>query len=309
MAAPKRASILTKLHKVLLKHYDPVVPVADRPVLDHLIYACCLENSPYDKADQAFANLKETFFDWNEVRVTTVSELGETLSVLSVPQAAAKQLKRILQISFETHYSFDMEGLKKQNLGQAVKQIEMYGKPSSFVVSYAIQNALSGHSIPVDIYTLQTLVVLGVITQAEMEKKSVPGLERAIPKTKGVEFGSLLHQLSCAFGASPFSNSVRAIMLEIAPDAKERFPKRASKKTIPKTPEKSPAKKETAKKETAKKTPAKKETAKKAAAKASKATTKKTDKKAAKSSEATSKKKATAKKKPTTKQLTRKKPR
>jgi len=304
MAAPKRASILTKLHKVLLKHYDPVVPVADRPVLDHLIYACCLENSPYDKADQAFANLKETFFDWNEVRVTTISELGETLSFLAVPQEAAKQLKRILQISFETHYSFDMEGLKKQNLGQAVKQIEMYGKPSSFVVSYAIQNALSGHSIPVDIYTLQTLVVLGVITQAEMEKKSVPGLERAIPKTKGVEFGSLLHQLSCAFGASPFSNSVRAIMLEIAPDAKERFPKRASKKTTPKPPEKSPAKKETAKKTPVKKTPAKK-----AAAKDSKAATKKTGKKAAKSSEATTKKKAAAKKKTTTKQLTRKKPR
>ncbi len=55
-------------------------------------------------------------------------------------------------------------------------------------------------------------------------------MERAIPKSKGVEYASLLHQLGVDFGNSPFSPRVRAILLEIAPDAKERMPKRGAKK-------------------------------------------------------------------------------
>ena len=58
----------------------------------------------------------------------------------------------------------------------------------------------------------------------------MPGLERTIPKNKGVEFGSLLHQLGAEVVANPFSTNLHKLLLEIAPDAKERFPKRHAKK-------------------------------------------------------------------------------
>ena len=49
-----------------------------------------------------------------------------------------------------------------------------------------------GHSIPVSKGAIDVLYAVGVISDAEADKGQVPGLERAIPKNKGVEFGSLL---------------------------------------------------------------------------------------------------------------------
>jgi hypothetical protein len=63
----------------------------------------------------------------------------------------------------------------------------------------------------------------------------VPGLERAIPKNSGIEFGSLLHQLGADFAASPYSPAYHAILLEIEPKAKERLPSRRAKRVIQET--------------------------------------------------------------------------
>lgn len=271
MSATNRAALLTKTHKILKKHYEPVAPPADRPLLEHLLYACCLENAAYGPADDAFAKLQASYFDWNEVRVTTVAELSESLSELPDPASAATRLKRCLQGIFETHYSFDLEFLRKQNIGKSVKQIERYQGITSFVVAYATQNALGGHAIAIDKGTLDAAYVLGIASEAEAQKDKVPGVERAIPKSKGVEFASLLHQLGADFHASPFSTRVRGILLEIADDAKDRMPKRAtktasksksrvvskSKSDKPSGTEKKPASKKKSTKTPAKKSPTK----------------------------------------------------
>lgn len=269
-----RATLLTKTAKVLKKHYRPVSPPSNRSVLEHLLYACCLESSLHQPSDDAFARLQETYFDLNEVRVTTVSELAEVLSGLNDPQQAARRLKKALQSVFEAHYSFDIDSLKKGNLGKAVKDIESLNGVSGFAVSYVAQNAFSGHSIPANKGVYDLFVVLGAITEAEAAKKRIPGLERVIPKSKGVEFGSLLHQLAVDFLVSPHSSRVRSIILEIEPGAKVRLPKRSTKKKAPKKKAQSkPAQpKRTAKKKTAtvsrtKKAAATKKPAKKSATK------------------------------------------
>lgn len=300
MATPNRAAVLTKAHKVLKRHYAPVKATDERNVLENLLFACLLENAPYDKAEEAYAGLMEQFFDLNEVRVTTVRELSEVMKALPNPETASANLKQMLQSVFETHYSFDLEALHKQNLGKAVQQLEKYQGVSPFVVSYTVQHGLGGHSIPVDEGSLQTLVVLGAITEAEAEKKTAPGLERAIPKTKGVEFGSLLHQLGVDYYASPFSTRVRGILLEIDPEARSRFPKRGSKKSAEEAaPE--PAPKPTKKASAASAPPAKK-TAKVKKKKAE-------SKPAAEVKKGTSKKKTPAKKKTTSKRISHRKPR
>lgn len=234
MATPNRAAILAKTHKVLKKYYQPVKP-AERNVLETLLYACCLQNAPYDKADEAFAKLQEMFFDWNEVRVTTATELAEVLGMLPNPRQASAQLKRCLQGVFETHYSFDLETLHKQNLGKAVKLLEEKYGMSAFGVGYVTQTILGGHAIPLDEGAIQVMVGVGAASEAEAAKFQVPGIDRAIPKSKGVEFGSLLHQLGADLIASPFGNA-RKVVLEIDPEAKDRLPKRKTAAPEPPPP-------------------------------------------------------------------------
>jgi endonuclease-3 len=229
MAQVNRSGLLTRLHKVLRKHFKPIPP-SGQAVLEQLLFACCLENARYDAAEQAYAAISTSFFDWNEVRVSSVKELAEMMRVLPDATAAASTLKQSLQSAFEATYSFDLEALKKQNLGQAIQRLKRFKGTTPFTVAFVTQAALGGHSIPLDRGALYTLYIVGAASEAEVKAAEVSGLERAIPKNKGVEFGSLLHQLGAELVASPLSPAVQKILLEVAPDAKDRLPKRHPKK-------------------------------------------------------------------------------
>lgn len=314
MSATNRAKKIAKIQTVLKKNYQPIKPPTNRSVLEHLIFACCLEDSKYDPANDAFARLQEIYTGWNEIRVTTVSELAEAMSDLSDPTAAATRVKKTLYNVFESQYSWDLEYLRKENLGKATQKLLSYKSVSPFVSSYVVQSALGGHSIPLDGSAMDLMLILDVVTEKEAAQGSVPGLERAISKTAGVSFGSILHQLAADFRATPFSTNLRTLITSIDSIAKDRFPKRQTKKkeeevAEPVEIEEAPAKAAT-KKTAEKKTPEKK-TTKAAGSTKSTAPAKKAVKKKSvtKSAPGSTTKKAAATKKTPNKKLSKKKPR
>ena len=253
MASNNRAALINKVIKVVKKHFKPVEAPRDRNVLEQLIFASCTENSLYDDAERVFVALKTDYFDWNEVRVSSIRELADVMKPLNDAEDAATRVKRILQSVFETQYSFDLEPMKKQNIGQAIKTIEKFHGSTPFTVAYVTQHGLGGHSIPVNQGLLEAMRVVGVVSDSEAAKGTVPGLERAVPKTKGAEMGGLLHQLGVELHRSPQGPTIRKILLEIDPSCKDRLPKRQTKKgdepvAPPPAPEPTPAKKADAKK-------------------------------------------------------------
>lgn len=303
MSAKNRAELIVKLYKAVKKDFQPISPPSNRTVIDHAIYACCLENSTAEEADESLAKLQENYFDWNEVRVTTDRELATTVKSLTDPLKAATRVKKMLYGIFETYYQFDLEFLKKENLGKAVQSFDKMVGVTPFAISYISQHGLGGHSIPTDKALLDLMYVLGIISEDEAAKGKVPGLERAIPKAKGMEFSSLVHQLAVAFHKTPFSTSVRNQILKIDSSAKDRFPKRGGKKKE----EAKPAKKAAAKppaKAASKPAATKKAAVKKAAKSKPKATKKAAPKK--KTTPAKKAKKPAAKKKATKKKAAKK---
>lgn len=230
MATTNRAGLINKVIKVVKKYFKPTEPAQDRKVLEHLIFASCAENSLHEDAEKVFSALSTDYFDWNEVRVSSIRELSEVMKPLNDSEEAATRVKRVLQSVFETQYSFDLEPMKKQNIGQAIKQLEKFHGTTPFTVAYVTQHGLSGHSIPINQGLLEAMRVVGVISDAEAAKGTVPGLERAVPKTKGTEMGSLLHQLGVELYRSPQGPTIRKILLEIDPKCKDRLPKRQIKK-------------------------------------------------------------------------------
>jgi endonuclease III len=312
MATSNRATQVKKCIKAARKHYQPYAPPKDRSLLDHLLFACLLENSNHDAAERGFQTIQKEYFDLNEVRVSTVKELSESLRGLTDPSEAADRLKRTLHSVFEAVYAFDMEHLKKQNIGQSVKTIERLKGTTPFAVAFVTQNALGGHAIPVNNGLLIALEVVGVATETEVKKGIIPGLERAIPKSKGVEIASLLHQLGVEVGKNPYAASTRKLLLEIEPNCKDRLPKRPSK-PVEAPPERAPG-------PPASKTPAaaaaddskpaaKKPMAAKPAAKKPVDARRKAVKKTPKPTKKVVKKKSVTKKKTASRRLTQKKPR
>jgi endonuclease-3 len=310
MATPNRSALIGRTLKVLRKHFKPVAPPKDRTLFEHLLFACLIEDSPHEAAEQTFNALKQDYFGWNEVRVSTIRELTDALKPLVNPADSAARLKQTLHSVFESVYEFDIETMKKQNIGQAAKTLQKYNGTTSFAVAYVTQHALGGHAIPLNRGALITLHAVGVISDDEFAKGVVPGLERAVPKNKGIEVASLFHQLGVEVGRNPYGQAARKLMLEIDPNCKDRLPKRPTAKPEPEPPPPPPKpepKKGAAAKQKeapAKQTPAKepeKKPAKKHAAKQPPPT-----KKTAKPTKRPTKKVA---KKPTTRKLTKKKPR
>ncbi len=226
MASESRTSQFVHLHEVLQKHCKPVAADPQRSVLEHLLFACVLEGAHYEPAEESFAGLVHTFFDWNEVRVTSIAELAEVMASLPNPRRAAHRVKRVLHSLFEENFSFDLEGLRKQNLGPTIQWLEKLEGTDRFVVAYVVQAALGGHAIPIDPGTMRALHVADLATDEDVAAGVVGGLERAVPKAKGIEFGSLLHQLGADFAANPYSPKMRSILLEVNPQCGSRLPKR-----------------------------------------------------------------------------------
>ena len=133
MSATNRSKLIAKLHTALKKNYTVPPASPSRPLLEHALYACLLEDCPSELADEGLAKLEQDYYDWNEVRVTTVSELAGVLSNLPDGQKAASRLKSTLQGIFEEFYSFDLDHLKKENLGKAVAKFENLPGMTPFV--------------------------------------------------------------------------------------------------------------------------------------------------------------------------------
>lgn len=231
MAPASRTQQITRLFELLKKAYRKRPPVAEQPVLEHLMFAAVLENARYESALRVFETLKEEFFDWNEVRVSTVRDLADVAVGLPDPRAAAQRVKQSLQYIFESSYSFDLEGLRKLPLGQAVEQLQKIDGVTRFMVAYVVQNALGGHTIPLDAASLRVLNILGLADDSEVTSGSVAGLERAISKNQGQDFAWAFHEFAAEFWADHRAPQVIKIMKALDPQSLERLEAWEAQKT------------------------------------------------------------------------------
>lgn len=239
---PNRQQLIAKMHKALRAQYKPVAPNVSRPILEQVLYACCLEDAPYELAEKALQRLLQSYFDLNEVRVTTVAELGEALQDLPDPARAGLALRRVLQGVFESTYNFSLENAKKHSIAHGLKTLEhLHGIPS-FVVHYVASTGLGGHFVPLDRGALSALYLAGIISQEEYDSGKVAGLERFVPKKSGVEFSSLLHQFGVEVLTNLHGATVKKVLQAVNPAAKDRFPKRGESLPAPTPPPPAPGK-------------------------------------------------------------------
>ncbi|HTU89133.1 MAG TPA: hypothetical protein VMF69_03455 [Gemmataceae bacterium] len=159
-----------------------------RPVLQQFIYGLCRENASREQADEAYRFLCEKFFDWNEIRVSSLRELEEAFAGMSEAEMRAQRLIAFLQEVFEVHFSYELDKLQKEGLKQAAKKLSRYQAANDYIVSWVVQRSLGGHAIPVDAPTLRCTARLGLIESEQDEADARASLEHLIPKAKGVLF-------------------------------------------------------------------------------------------------------------------------
>src|SRR5437588_10850793 len=188
--------LVTQVMSCLSKSKAPP-ELPGRPVLEQFIYAVCREGSTREAADNAFKSLQEQFFDWNEVRVSSVRELADALEGVSDAEARAQRIIDFLQEVFETTFSFDLEPLQKQGLKQAAKQLARYHAANDYAVAWVVQQSLAGHAIPLDPPSLRVLRRLGLTDGDHDDLEALrASVEHHIPKARGPLFNDMLSALA-----------------------------------------------------------------------------------------------------------------
>ena len=200
MATTSKAQLLTEVQILLKTHYKLEPGPEKLSILEAVVYGICHENSTRALAVSALTTFKELFFDWNEVRVSSLDEIQGVLGKLKLdqPEERAFRVRRFLRQIFEKTYGFSLDALLKKPQKESIKALEEYEAfGSDYITATVTRLALAGHAIPVDEAALRALTRLGVAEGEATDVGSLRGtLERAVPKNRGGEFADLIEELA-----------------------------------------------------------------------------------------------------------------
>ena len=179
-----RAAILKKLLPAIKKHYKVVVPKHDRPVLETMLFAICLEDASVADAEQSFARLGSEFPDLNEIRVSSIMEIERAFVGQTKPEWRAFHVRNVLQYVFEKSFAFEFESLRKKTLELAQKQLAKIKHLSGFVRSYTLQSVIGAHLIPLDEATCNALIWLGLVPPNQDAEQMSETLKSVVRKSE-----------------------------------------------------------------------------------------------------------------------------
>ncbi len=196
MKAADKSRLIKNIIPPLRERYGQVPKPPELPMLEHLIFAILSEDATEAKAEAVFQKFKEGYFDWNEVRVSSITELREVMKDLPDVDNRCARLKGTLKRIFESLYSFDIDGWRKLSHKELTRRLAKFPANSQYVVARLIRDGLKGSTIPIDNDTLRVLQRLGVAKESDKPEKIAFGLSRIVGKNRNCEFTYLVAELA-----------------------------------------------------------------------------------------------------------------
>ncbi len=182
LKAADKQTILKKLVTEMKRRYGGSLPKHSHTAFETLLFAACLEDSGYEAADAAYSRLLDSFFDLNEIRVSSVAEVQQALGEIAHADWKAMRIREALQFIFEKQYSFDLEFLKRKTQEQGSKELAQIPHQTAFIRNFTIQQVLGAHVIPVDNSILKLLIWLGLVDAKCDEETAGEELKSGIKK-------------------------------------------------------------------------------------------------------------------------------
>lgn len=194
--ASDKAQICRRTVAALQKIYGKSLPRLDLTVVETFLFAICLEDNSWQDALQAQPRLLGAYFDLNEIRVSSVSELEQTLLPLRGADWKGLQIRAILRHVFETTYSFDFEKFRRLTQEGAVKVLRKMPELTPFVRDFVVQHLLDSHVIALDASMLNAARWLGLVPGSLDHSAAAESLKVGVRKSDVNEFCYLLRAVA-----------------------------------------------------------------------------------------------------------------
>lgn len=194
--AADKSQICRKFVLALQKLYGKSIPKIEMPVLETMLFGVCLEDNPWAQAEASLKKLMTSYFDVNEIRVSSISELEQTLAPLKDADWKGLRIRAILRYVFESTYSYDFEKLRRQTLEQALKTLKKIQEMSPFVRDFILHEILGSHVVCLDNSMLNAARWLGLVPLKSDQHDASEFLKGGLKKAEVSEFCHLLRCLA-----------------------------------------------------------------------------------------------------------------
>jgi len=194
LKASDKQAILKKVVTELKKRYGGSIPKHSRTTFETLLFAAILEDVPEKEAEAAYARLIDGFFDLNEIRVSSITEIERALGGIADSDWKAMRIREALQYTFEKYYSYDLETLRRKTQEQAQKELDSIPHQTPFIRQYTNQHSLGCHILPIDSTMNRTLIWMGLAPPEGAAEATAEDLKSAVKKA---EAPLLCHLLKC----------------------------------------------------------------------------------------------------------------
>lgn len=194
--ASDKVAACKKLTTLLQKDYGKTVPKMKLPVLETILFAVCLEDSPWKDAEAGYEKLLKSYFDLNEIRVSSVTDLENTLSGLKDADWKGLRIRSILRFVFESTYGYEFEKLARLTLESAQKRLKKVEHLSPFVSAFTLQQVLGSHVVILDNLSLKAAIHLGIVPPDSSIPDAAEFLKAGVKKADCFSFSYLLHCLA-----------------------------------------------------------------------------------------------------------------
>lgn len=196
MKARDKEAICRKLVTILKKRYKQPLPKSNRDVLQTMLYSICLENNTAADGTRLYDRLLDSFYDLNEIRVSSISELEAVFHDTSAPEWRALRVRSMLQHIFESRWEFNFELIRRKTFDQAQQILNKIRELSPFVRLHTLQVTLGSHVVPVDERMIVASKWVGLLNPSTDERRAHTELKSAVRKSDVAHFCHLLRMMA-----------------------------------------------------------------------------------------------------------------
>jgi endonuclease III len=165
--------------------------------VDALIHGIVGESMSDSAAQTAMKGIRETFINWNDLRVSRVEEITEVFGQDTLAgRNTAATLTTALRAVFDNYHTVSLQVLMKMGKRPAKQALERLQGVSRFVVNYCMLTSLQAHAIPLTEKMVECLK-RNEIVDPEADEDDIEGfLTRQVAAKNAYEFYALLRRES-----------------------------------------------------------------------------------------------------------------
>jgi endonuclease III len=191
----EHAQRLQKLYRGLKRGPSSIERTLYEDPVDAMIYGVVCEHRSEAAAQRAMKRFRDSFVDWNDVRVARIEEIAEVFQDgRDTSRATAKALTTMLHAIFDEHHALSLQSLKKQGKRPAKQVLDEMKGISPFVVHYCMLTSLEGHAIPLTAGMTAYLKDNQIVDPGADDDEIQGFLTRHIPAKDAYDFYGLLRQ-------------------------------------------------------------------------------------------------------------------